>query len=587
LPSLPSPLRAALALLVTVAVVAATLIVTSSIERNAANSGYRGTQTAQALLNTMLDRETGLRGFLETDDEAFLAPYKSGTANFQTTALVAQGYARGVSAAQRALQAQLELAERWQKAAEVEIAQARREGVHHLSLSAALARKRVMDAFRTANAQYLAAMNARRVQLLDDATALSTWIIAGLSLLLMLSGLWLVRVNTQRERRAQEMLREVEQRRDARERSYVEERRRFAEVVQVSETENEARELIKRRIEARLPGAVATVLTRNNSANRLEATTALAQDSPLAAALTGARPRSCLAIRLGRMRGESEERSAGSAVKCEVCGVLGGRSVCEPLLVGGEVIGSLLITHEDPLDEQGRRLINETVTYTAPVLANLRNLAIAERRAHTDSLTGLPNRRALDDTFKLLIAQAGRAATPLSVVLIDLDHFKDVNDSYGHERGDEVLAAVATTLKEGLRSSDFAARMGGEEFLVLLPNTDPTTAARVAEGLRASLAKTTVPGMQRAVTASFGIAGYPAHGVDTGTLLRSADRAVYQAKRDGRDCVRIASALAPRADMQVTQREPPEGVAAQEMGRQDMGMEDGGMEGVGMESVGA
>jgi len=381
---------------------------------------------------------------------------------------------------------------------------------------------------------------------LDHAT-LSLWIVVGLSLGLAFAGLVSVRVNSARERGRREAIRAAELRRDARERAYVEARRRFAEIVLVSETESEARELIRRRIETGLPGSTAVVLNRNNSASRLEAATPLASDSPLTSGLSGAKPRSCLAIRLGRVHEEGDEIVEG-AVCCEICGGLRGRSLCEPLLVGGEVIGSLLIAHEDELTDQGRRLIDETVTYTAPVLANLRNLAIAERRAHTDSLTGLPNRRALDDTFKLMIAQAGRALTPLSVMLIDLDRFKEVNDTYGHDRGDEVLAAVATTLTESVRTSDFAARMGGEEFLVLLPNTDPHTAGTVAEGVARSLAATRVNGVERRVTASVGVAGFPTHGADGPTLLRSADRALYQAKRDGRDCVRVATAPAQREE---------------------------------------
>ncbi|HEV3070036.1 MAG TPA: diguanylate cyclase [Solirubrobacteraceae bacterium] len=545
--SVPTSLRAVGAVLCTVAVVVATLLATSSIEHRAADRGYAGTQSAQVLLNTMLDRETGLRGFLETNDEAFLSPYVGGSARFAAAAKNAESYARAVPTAQQALGEQQALAARWQVVAEAVIAQVRRQGVHHLSLQDALTRKQVMDSFRAANGRYLAAMNAQRVHLLSVATTLSTWIIVGLSLLLTLTGLWLVRVNSRRERRAAEALRAVEQRRDARERAYVEDRRRFAEVVQVSETESEARELIKRRIEAGLPGAMVTVLSRNNSADRLEATTSVPQESPLAQALEGAKPRSCLAIRMGHEHEEQGPQEA-SAVACELCGKIGGRATCEPLLVSGEVIGSLLIAHEDPLDEQGRRLINETVIYTAPVLANLRNLAIAERRAHTDSLTGLPNRRALDDTFKLLIAQAGRSLAPLSVMLIDLDRFKNVNDTYGHDRGDEVLAAVSTSLRESVRSSDFVARMGGEEFLVLLPNTDPLTASVVAEGMAKALAKTRVHGLEQMVTASFGVAGYPMHGVDMPNLLRSADRALYQAKRDGRDCVRMASAASGREE---------------------------------------
>jgi diguanylate cyclase (GGDEF)-like protein len=381
------------AVLCTVAVVVATLLATSSIEHRAANRGYEGTQSAQSLLNTMLDRETGLRGFLETDDEAFLGPYMGGSARFARAVKNAEGYARGVPAAQQALREQEALAAHWQLVAQAVIAQARRQGVHHLSLRGALARKRVMDSFRAANARYLSAMNAQRVHLLSRATTLSTWIIVGLSLLLTLTGLWLVRVHSRRERRAAEALRAVEQQRDARERESIEARCRLAEI-----------------------------------------------------------------------------------------------------------------------------------------------------SAQTDALTGLPNRRALDETFGLLIAEAERTLAPLSVMLIDLDRFKNVNDTYGHDRGDEVLAAMATTLQESVRSSDFAARLGGEEFLVLLPGTDPMTAGMVAEGIADSLAKTKVHGMERMVTASFGVAGYPMHGVDMASLLRRADSALYRAKRDGRDCVRVATA---------------------------------------------
>jgi diguanylate cyclase (GGDEF)-like protein len=125
-------------------------------------------------------------------------------------------------------------------------------------------------------------------------------------------------------------------------------------------------------------------------------------------------------------------------------------------------------------------------------------------------------------------------------MLIDLDRFKAVNDTHGHDRGDEVLAATATALKETVRASDFAARIGGEEFLVLLADTDSAGAVTVAESIARALAGTRVHGVERMATASFGIAGYPMHGVDVASLLRSADRALYQAKRDGRDCVRVA-----------------------------------------------
>ena len=107
----------------------------------------------------------------------------------------------------------------------------------------------------------------------------------------------------------------------------------------------------------------------------------------------------------------------------------------------------------------------------APVLGNLRNLALAEFRANNDSLTGLPNKRATDDTLKRMVAQANRSVMPLTAAMLDLDHFKQINDRFGHAKGDEVLAAVGATLRSCLRGSDFAGRFGGEELLVLFPDT--------------------------------------------------------------------------------------------------------------------
>jgi diguanylate cyclase (GGDEF)-like protein len=182
------------------------------------------------------------------------------------------------------------------------------------------------------------------------------------------------------------------------------------------------------------------------------------------------------------------------------------------------------------------------VTQAAPVLANLRNLALAELRAATDALTGLPNRRAIDDHLKRLMAGAGRSLTPMSAILMDLDHFKDINDTYGHERGDEVLAALGAILRTELRGSDFAGRSGGEEFIVMLPDTDRAGALRVAEHLRQAMHSLTVPGVSRAITASFGVSTYPDDALDGDTLMRLADRALYAAKQGGRDRVEATSA---------------------------------------------
>jgi diguanylate cyclase (GGDEF)-like protein len=212
-----------------------------------------------------------------------------------------------------------------------------------------------------------------------------------------------------------------------------------------------------------------------------------------------------------------------------------------PLLVGGEVIGAVLTSHADPLHEEETRRLRESVRQAAPVVANLRNLAISQMRAATDALTGLPNRRALDFTLKRMVAQASRTRLPVAALMVDIDHFKQINDQLGHSKGDEILAAVGALLEDTLRASDFAARYGGEEFLVLLPATDTAGALALAEKIRDALHRPLATGVDRTVTASIGVAVVPDHALDAEGLVRAADRALYRAKTKGRDRIEAAS----------------------------------------------
>lgn len=152
-----------------------------------------------------------------------------------------------------------------------------------------------------------------------------------------------------------------------------------------------------------------------------------------------------------------------------------------------------------------------------------------ETQAHTDPLTGLPNRRALYGQIETALT----GTAPCSVVLLDIDHFKRVNDVYGHPTGDEVLVWVAGQLRAGLRAGDVPGRWGGEEFLLLLPGTGPADAWAVAERLRAALHATPHPQVGE-VTVSLGVSGAQP-GDDLGSLTRRADAALYEAKRQGRN----------------------------------------------------
>ena len=157
----------------------------------------------------------------------------------------------------------------------------------------------------------------------------------------------------------------------------------------------------------------------------------------------------------------------------------------------------------------------------------------------TDDLTGLYNRRFLDDALERELARAGRSGSRLSVLMFDVDFFKRFNDEHGHDQGDRVLQAIAASTRATLRGSDLACRYGGEEFLVILPETDAGEAALVAERLRGAVAETDVDGLT--VTISVGVATWPSARIRDGdTLVSSADAALYAAKNAGRNQVMAA-----------------------------------------------
>lgn len=179
---------------------------------------------------------------------------------------------------------------------------------------------------------------------------------------------------------------------------------------------------------------------------------------------------------------------------------------------------------------QRMRASNEQLSATA------HRSRLHEREAITDALTGLYNRRWLDQRLPRLIARHLRAQRPLSLLAVDIDHFKRFNDDFGHATGDRVLALVATTVLEQLRPTDLAVRYGGEEFFVVLPETPLEGALIAAERLRARIAAACAPSVERAVTVSIGVAQL-APPEDAAALLARADQKLYVAKSSGRNRV--------------------------------------------------
>ena len=320
--------------------------------------------------------------------------------------------------------------------------------------------------------------------------------------------------------------------------------REFAAAMQLAESEEEAQDLLRRHLKRVVPKADPIVFVRNNSDDRLEAASSIEHDPDLTERLVDAKPRSCMAIRFAHTQQQGD--AVDPLLECQICGQRPGYSVCDPLIVHGEVIGSVLLTRPEPSDDDERRLLRESIAHASPVIGNLRNLALAERRAATDALTGLPNSRSAQDNLRRMFAQASRNGLPLAAGLLDLDHFKRMNDVYGHQKGDEVLALIGATLASTIRASDFVARYGGEEFLILMPGTDAEGALVVANKVRETVSSLILPGLEDVVTLSIGIAVFPEDASDPATLVRHADRALYGAKRAGRDRVeRFSDSPAP------------------------------------------
>ena len=164
------------------------------------------------------------------------------------------------------------------------------------------------------------------------------------------------------------------------------------------------------------------------------------------------------------------------------------------------------------------------------------------RTSTTDALTGLYNRRFLDSTLSSEFTRAQRNQTALSVLMIDIDHFKQFNDTHGHDQGDRVLQMVARCLQEAVRPFDFACRYGGEEYVLILPGMAAEAALQLAERLRVKVAQTGVDGLQ--VHISLGLASYPVHQfAGAEALIEGADAALYRAKEGGRNRVAVAQAI--------------------------------------------
>jgi diguanylate cyclase (GGDEF)-like protein/PAS domain S-box-containing protein len=222
--------------------------------------------------------------------------------------------------------------------------------------------------------------------------------------------------------------------------------------------------------------------------------------------------------------------------------------LCIPILAQGETLGILHLQATDDVPQMNASELSFKTTFAAQVglsIANIRLREALRTQSVRDALTGLYNRRYLEETLEREMRRAARAEQSLGILMIDLDHFKNFNDTYGHDAGDVVLRETGASLTKGIRAEDFVCRFGGEEFVVILPTADPETSRTRAERLRTKMRELTIMYQGKSlgmVTISVGVAAFPAHGTSPKELMAAADAALYEAKRGGRDKVVVASA---------------------------------------------
>jgi diguanylate cyclase (GGDEF)-like protein len=218
--------------------------------------------------------------------------------------------------------------------------------------------------------------------------------------------------------------------------------------------------------------------------------------------------------------------------------------VYQPLIISNEVIGTLIVASQKPnvYNQRHLKLLEQLSAQIAMPIENARVYAKTERMARVDELTGLLNRRSLDEVLPSEIGRHLRYGGVFSLIIVDLDSLKVVNDSYGHLAGDELLRKIGNVMKRAIREADQAFRYGGDEFAILLPQTSAEVALKVAERVRLQAASEINYGSTR-LTISLGIASWPVDGISQNDLIAAADSALYEAKHRGGNCSQMAGAV--------------------------------------------
>ena len=516
-----------------------------------AHAEQRAQQRLDDILTSVRDAETAQRGFVITGNDAFLAPYEQARRTLPSALREAKDQARTdtertmiwriarlVDLKMAELDETIALRRRAGFAATERVVSSMRGKLYMDDLRQIMAvddsRANVrLDALRTD----LLARSERSFYVSVAATAFNI-VVLGILLLVVTRTLRARRgAAAQLEVQAGQLTEAVAQTtRHNRELKLIAELLRAVDAVA---SVPDAGPVIARALPKLLPGVSGTLfLLRDDDDHMLDRHTQWGTPSEQPAEMD---IESCWALRHG-----SRYRTAGfSAPACahyrKPADEAAGR-LCIPLVTHDDLVGMLHLEGlaAGPEQETQERLAVTVAEQLALALGNARLRESLRRQSVLDPLTGLFNRRHFDAALKRELARARRKNVPVSLVLVDIDHFKRVNDDYGHAVGDAVLRTIAQQLRLGIREGDIACRYGGEEMVLLLPECSAADAGRRAEVIRVALAAITPnpegEGPER-VTASFGVAAYPVHAQDAEALFWAADKALYRAKQYGRNRV--------------------------------------------------
>ena len=306
---------------------------------------------------------------------------------------------------------------------------------------------------------------------------------------------------------------------------------------------SEAYPIVASRAQLLLPGFSGSIAIIANSRNLVETLSSWGPATPQDQAFA---PQDCWALRRGRPH--VSKRNDPELNCAHLSSSLSTVTLCMPMMAHGETLG-LLCVGSDTHFEVGKefpeiRLIRALAEHSSLALANLKLREVLRTQSVRDPLTNLYNRRYMEEFLDGQLSRATRKRSSLALMMLDVDHFKQFNDTFGHEAGDMVLRSLGSLLVGYLRKEDVVCRYGGEEFTIILPDASLESARARAEQLRAAVKELTPDFQGRSlgpISISIGLAVFPADGTTRESLLQAADSALYQAKAQGRDCVVLSS----------------------------------------------